>query len=69
LITLLTYLKNETEKAKAKDASGLMKHLKLLKNKYGLSILVPAPPAGLEPCFLNVANFNFSELSMLVELK
>jgi len=33
----------------------------------GLSCI--APPAGLEPCFLNIANFNFSELSMLVELK
>lgn len=37
IIDNLTYLKNETEKAK--DALPLMKHLKALKNKYGLSIL------------------------------
>jgi len=36
----LTYLKNETERAK--DALPLMKHLKALKNKYGLSILALA---------------------------
>lgn len=36
----LTYLKNETEKAK--DALPLMKHLKALKSKYGLSILALA---------------------------
>ena len=37
IIDNLTYLKTETEKAK--DALPLMKHLKSLKNKYGLSIL------------------------------
>jgi len=36
----LTYLRNETEKAK--DALPLMKHLKQLKNKHDLSILVLA---------------------------
>lgn len=40
IIDNITYLKNETEKAK--DALPLMKHLKELKNKYGLSILVLA---------------------------
>lgn len=40
IIDNLTYLKNETEKAK--DASFLMKQLKLLKNKYSLSMLVLA---------------------------
>lgn len=40
IIDNLTYLKNETEKAK--DASPLMKHLKALKIKYGLSILILA---------------------------
>jgi hypothetical protein len=37
IIDNITYLKNETEKAK--DALPLMKYLKALKNKYGLSIL------------------------------
>jgi hypothetical protein len=40
IIDNLTYLKNETEKAK--EALPLMKHLKALKNKYGLSILALA---------------------------
>lgn len=40
IIDNITYLKNETEKAK--DALPLMKHLKDLKNKYGLSILALA---------------------------
>ena len=40
IIDNLTYLRNETEKAK--EASPLMKHLKALKAKYGLSILVLA---------------------------
>jgi archaellum biogenesis ATPase FlaH len=40
IIDNLTYLKSETEKAK--DALPLMKHLKALKNKYGLSILTLA---------------------------
>ena len=40
IIDNLTYLKNETEKAK--DALPLMKHLKGLKTKYGLSILALA---------------------------
>ncbi|HEY4063195.1 MAG TPA: AAA family ATPase [Puia sp.] len=40
IIDNLTYLKNETEKAK--EALPLMKHLKDLKNKYGLSILALA---------------------------
>ncbi len=40
IIDNLTYLKNETEKAK--DALPLMKHLQALKKKYGLSILVLA---------------------------
>lgn len=40
IIDNLTYLKNETEKAK--DALPLMKHLKALKNKYSLSILALA---------------------------
>ena len=40
IIDNLTYLKNETEKAK--DALPLMKHLKGLKSKYGLSILALA---------------------------
>lgn len=40
IIDNITYLKNETEKAK--DALPLMKHLKKLKSKYGLSILVLA---------------------------
>ncbi|MGA1976614.1 MAG: AAA family ATPase [Bacteroidales bacterium] len=40
IIDNLTYLKNETEKAK--DALPLMKHLKGLKNKYQLSILALA---------------------------
>lgn len=37
IIDNLTYLRNETERAK--DALPLMKHLKALKSKYGLSIL------------------------------
>ena len=40
IIDNLTYLKNETEKAK--DALPVMKHLKALGKKYGLSILVLA---------------------------
>ena len=40
IVDNLTYLKNETEKAK--DALPLMKHLKALKSKYGLSILALA---------------------------
>ena len=40
IIDNLTYLKNETEKAK--DALPLMKHLKALKSKYELSILALA---------------------------
>ena len=40
IIDNLTYLKNETERAK--DALPLMKHLKALKSKYGLSILAIA---------------------------
>lgn len=40
IIDNLTYLKSETEKAK--DALPLMKHLKALKRKYGLSILALA---------------------------
>ncbi len=40
IIDNLTYLKNETEKAK--DALPLMKQLKALKSKYGLSILALA---------------------------
>lgn len=40
IIDNITYLKNETEKAK--DALPLMKHLKTLKSKYGLSILAIA---------------------------
>ncbi|MEX0686789.1 MAG: AAA family ATPase [Balneolales bacterium] len=40
IIDNLTYLKAETEKAK--DALPLMKHLKALKSKYGLSILALA---------------------------
>ena len=40
IIDNLTYLKNETEKAK--DALPLMQHLKALKNKYGLSIMALA---------------------------
>ncbi|MGZ3873380.1 MAG: AAA family ATPase [Mucilaginibacter sp.] len=40
IIDNLTYLRNETEQAK--DALPLMKNLKALKNKYGLSILALA---------------------------
>jgi len=40
IIDNITYLRNETEKAK--DALPLMKHLKTLKNKYNLSILALA---------------------------
>jgi RecA-family ATPase len=40
IIDNLTYLRNETEQAK--DALPLMKHLKRLKNSYGLSILALA---------------------------
>lgn len=40
IIDNMTYLKNETEKAK--DALPLMKHLKALKSKYNLSILALA---------------------------
>jgi KaiC/GvpD/RAD55 family RecA-like ATPase len=40
IIDNLTYLKNDTEKAK--DALSLMKYLKTLKSKYNLSILVLA---------------------------
>ncbi|MEI7424299.1 MAG: AAA family ATPase [Prolixibacteraceae bacterium] len=40
IIDNITYLKSETEKAK--DALPLMKHLKALKNKFGLSILALA---------------------------
>lgn len=40
IIDNLTYLKNQTEQAK--DALPLMKHLKALKSKYGLSILALA---------------------------
>ena len=37
IVDNITYLRNETERAK--DALPLMKHLKALKSKYGLSIL------------------------------
>jgi len=40
IIDNLTYLRNETEQAK--DALPLMKHLKALKSRYGLSILALA---------------------------
>jgi RecA-family ATPase len=40
IIDNITYLKNETERAK--DALPLMKHLKALKSRYGLSILALA---------------------------
>lgn len=40
IVDNITYLKNETEKSK--DAVPLMKHLKKLKSKYGLSILALA---------------------------
>ena len=40
IIDNITYLKNDTERAK--DALPLMKHLKALKSKYGLSILALA---------------------------
>jgi RecA-family ATPase len=40
IIDNLTFLSNDNEKAKT--ASPLMKHLKVLKNKYGLSILILA---------------------------
>lgn len=40
IIDNITYLKNETERAR--DALPLMKHLKALKSKYGLSILALA---------------------------
>ncbi|MBK8482809.1 MAG: AAA family ATPase [Saprospiraceae bacterium] len=40
IVDNLTFLKSETEKAK--DALPLMKHLKALKSKYGLSILALA---------------------------
>ena len=40
IVDNLTYLRSENEKAK--DALPLMKHLKVLKNKYGLSMLVLA---------------------------
>ncbi len=40
IIDNITYLKNETERSK--DALPLMKHLKALKSKYGLSILTLA---------------------------
>ncbi|WP_020599861.1 AAA family ATPase [Spirosoma panaciterrae] len=40
IIDNLTYLRNETERAK--DALPLMKHLKALKSRYGLSILALA---------------------------
>lgn len=40
IIDNITYLKNETEKSR--DALPLMKHLKTLKTKYGLSILALA---------------------------
>lgn len=40
IIDNLTYLKNETEKAK--DALSLMKELKAVKNKYNLSMLILA---------------------------
>lgn len=40
IVDNITYLKNETEKAR--DALPLMKHLKALKNKYQLSILALA---------------------------
>lgn len=40
IIDNITYLRHENEKAK--DALPLMKHLKRLKNKYGLSLLVLA---------------------------
>jgi len=40
IVDNITYLKNETERSK--DALPLMKHLKALKNKYGLSILALA---------------------------
>lgn len=40
VIDNLTYLRNETERAK--NALPLMKHLKALKNKFDLSILVLA---------------------------
>jgi RecA-family ATPase len=40
IVDNLTYLRNETEQAKG--ALSLMKHLKALKNRYGLSMLVLA---------------------------
>lgn len=47
IIDNITYLKTETEKAK--DALPLMKHLKALKSKYGLSILVLAHTPKRDP--------------------
>lgn len=47
IIDNITYLKNETEKAK--DALPLMKHLKALKSKYGLSILALAHTPKRDP--------------------
>lgn len=47
IIDNLTYLRNETEKAK--DALPLMKHLKNMKSKYGLSILALAHTPKRDP--------------------
>ena len=47
IIDNLTYLKNETERAK--DALPLMKHLKYLKSKHGLSILALAHTPKRDP--------------------
>jgi RecA-family ATPase len=47
IIDNLTYLRNETEKAK--DALPLMKHLKQMKNKYNLSILALAHTPKRDP--------------------
>ena len=47
IIDNLTYLKNETEKAK--DALPLMKQLKALKSRYGLSILALAHTPKRDP--------------------
>jgi RecA-family ATPase len=46
IVDNITYLKNETEKAK--DALPLMKHLKALKTKYNLSILALAHTPKME---------------------
>jgi hypothetical protein len=63
IIDNLTYLHNETERSK--DALQLMKHLKALKTKYNLSILVLAHTPKRNP-FKNITQNDLQGSKMLI---